>query len=37
MEDKNEEKKDPAEAILELIKKYYKGIKKREDEGIGAD
>lgn len=37
MREEKEDKKDPAQAILDLIKEYYKGITKREDEGIGSD
>ena len=39
MADSEEKKddKDPAQKILEIIKGYYKGISKREEEGMGAD
>ncbi len=36
-EEENDKDKDPAESIRDIIKKYYEGIKKREEEGVGAD
>ncbi len=36
-EEKKNEDKDPAESIMDMIRKYYEGIKKRENEGVGAD
>ncbi len=33
----DKENEDPAKKLLEEIKKYYEGISKREDEGVGSD
>ncbi|MDY6771635.1 MAG: hypothetical protein SV186_06825 [Candidatus Nanohaloarchaea archaeon] len=35
--EEHERDEDPVDAIFRIIEQYYEGVKKREDEGIGAE
>lgn len=36
-EEETEDEDDPVEAIFRIIERYYEGVEKREDEGMGAE